>query len=397
MDSEWKIRLLGGVLHGREVWLSERRLSVGERGCDLCIPLNNQGKIILSATDGQMFIDAGNAPVRVNGRRHKRGIPLPAEGVLQTYGVAMAFGNQKADLSTYRLHSGSPVLFWGMTLAFMLLVGASALVIWGGNAVTTPPPSLPMRVDALLRQTGLTQIKVSWEQNRTLQLSGYCENSASLQAARLKLESWGVLYRDNVICTDQLIRNVRDVLTHAGYADAQVSSTTPGEVQIRADITMGKRWAAIQPLLAELPGLKHWQINNPQEIQAKTIIDALIQNGLAGSVSVTPVGQAFVMSGVLNAQQQQTLNQLFDHIREQYPGIALSYQNVSASSEGGQRLPSPIAAIVHGRQGIYLVLEDGERLRIGSQLPDGSEVVALNDHAVALKYQGALINYPFNF
>ncbi|MEY4475384.1 MAG: hypothetical protein RL248_1151, partial [Pseudomonadota bacterium] len=37
------------------------------------------------------------------------------------------------------------------------------------------------------------------------------------------------------------------------------------------------------------------------------------------------------------------------------------------------------------------------RLRIGSQLPDGSEVVALNDHAVALKYQGALINYPFNF
>ncbi|CNL19141.1 type III secretion system inner membrane ring subunit SctD [Yersinia aldovae] len=396
MDSEWKIRLLGGVLHGREVWLSDGQLSVGERGCDLCIPLDNEGKVILSAMNGQLFIDAGNAIVRVNGRRHKRGSPLPAEGILQTFGLAMAFGNQNANLSTYQLRSGSPVFLWLMALVLVLLVGVSGVVFWISNTAV-PPQSIATRVNVLLRQTGLTQTKVSWGQDGTLQLSGYCQNSASLQTARLKLESWGVLYRDNVVCTDQLIRDVRDVLTQAGYADAQVTSFAPGEVRIRADITMGKRWAAIQPLLAELPGLTHWQINNPHEAQGKAIIDALIQNGLAGSVSVTPVGQAFVMSGVLNAPQQQIFNQLFDHIREQYPGIALSYQNVSASSEGSQRFPSPIAAIVHGRQGIYLVLEDRERLRIGSQLPDGSEVVALNDHAVALKYQGSLINYPFNF
>jgi len=396
MDSEWKIRLLGGVLNGREVWLSNGRLSVGERGCDLCIPLDKEGTLIISVVDGKMFIDTGNALARVNGRRHKHGAALPEEGVLQTLGIAMAFGNQKANLSVYQLHSGPPNILWGISLVFLLLLGLSAWALWFNHSDISPP-SLSTQVDALLQHKGLTQIKTRWTQDGTLQLTGYCQNSASLQTARLTLESWAVLYSDHVICTDQLIRNVKDVLTQAGYDDAEVISFIPGEVQINADITMGKRWATIQPLLAELPGLKHWQINNPHQSQSKSIIDALIQEGLAGSVSVTPVGQAFVISGILNFEQQKILNQVVDHIRIQYPDIQLSYQNISASSEGGKRFPSPIAAIVHSRQGTYLVLENGERFRTGSQLQDSSEIVAITDQAVALKYRGALINYPFNF
>ncbi len=64
---------------------------------------------------------------------------------------------------------------------------------------------------------------------------------------------------------------------------------------------------------------------------------------------------------------------------------------------GHSALPSPIAAIVHGQQGLYLLLEDGERLRTGSQLPQGGEVVALTDAAVALRFPDALVNYSFNF
>lgn len=78
--------------------------------------------------NGQLFIDAGNAIVRVNGRRHKRGSPLPAEGILQTFGLAMAFGNQNANLSTYQLRSGSPVFLWLMALVLVLLVGVSGVV-----------------------------------------------------------------------------------------------------------------------------------------------------------------------------------------------------------------------------------------------------------------------------
>ncbi|WP_145558792.1 type III secretion system inner membrane ring subunit SctD [Yersinia mollaretii] len=394
MGNERKVRLISGILHGREVWLEGGKLSIGEHGCDLCIPLNDEGQVVLSINDGQMFVDAGRATVRVNGRRHKTNLPLPAEGVLQTMGLAIAFGSHEANLSHYQLRTGLPAVYWGMMLTFFVLVGV--FVIWSGPSVK-PPRSMSTQVDTLLRQKGLTQTVARWDQDGTLQLSGYCQNSAVLQTARLKLESWGVLYRDSVICTDQLIRDVSDILTQAGYGNARVTSSAPGEVCITADITMGKRWAIAQPQLAELPGLIHWKIDNPYEAQDKAIIDRVLQDGLAGSVSVTPVGQAFVISGVLDTEQQQILNQLLAQVRQQFPYIALSYQNISASNEGNQRFPSPISAIIHGRQGIYLILEDSERLRLGSQLPDGSEVVALNDRAVTLKYQGALINSTFNF
>lgn len=395
MDSEWKIRLLGGVLHGREVWLADGHLSVGERGCDLCIPLCGDGRLEFTATPAGLLINTGGAPVRVNGRRHQPDKPLPEEGVVNALGLTIAFGQHHANLSRYPLRRTSPALFWGMAFACLILMGATALVLLSNG--NRPPPPMASRVTELLRQTGLTQIAASWEKDGTLRLSGYCEKSDRLQSVRLKLGAWGVLYQDNVVCTDQLIRQVRDVLTQAGYDEVELTSSAPGEVSINADIMMGKRWAGIQQQLTTIPGLKHLHIDNLHETHINALIASLLRQGLAKKVSVTSVGQAFVISGVLNRDEQQSLNHLLAQLRQQFPGIALSYQNVASSGEGSQRFPSPIAAIVHGQQGLYLLLEDGERLRTGSQLPQGGEVVALTDAAVALRFPDALINYSFNF
>jgi type III secretion protein D len=396
MDSEWKIRLLGGVLHGREVWLADGHLSVGERGCDLCIPLCGGDKLEFTATPEGLLINTGGAPVRVNGRRHQPDKPLPEEGVVHALGLTMAFGQHHANLSCYPLRRTSPALLWGMVLACLILMGATVLVLLcSGNP--PPPPPMTSRVAELLQQNGLTQIAAAWEKDGTLRLSGYCEKSDRLQSVRLKLGTWGVLYQDNVVCTDQLIRQVRDVLTQAGYDEVELTSHAPGEISINADIMMGKRWAGIQQQLTTIPGLKHLHIDNRHETQINALIASLLQQRLAEKVSVTSVGQAFVISGVLNMNEQQSLNHLLAQLRQQFPGIAMSYQNVASSGEGSQRFPSPIAAIVHGQQGIYLLLEDGERLRAGSQLPQGGEVVALTDAAVALRFPDALINYSFNF
>lgn len=396
MDSEWKIRLLGGVLQGREVWLADGHLSVGERDCDLCVPLCGGDRLELTATAAGLMIHAGSAPVRVNGRRHNPDKPLPEEGIVQALGLTMAYGKHNADLSRYQLPGRRPVLLWGLALACLLFMGAIAIVLLNSQDLP-PPPSITSQVAKLLRQTGLTQVATTWDKDGTLQLSGYCEKSESLQSIREKLSAWGVLYHDNVVCSDQLIRQVRDVLTQAGYDNAEVTSSAPGDISINADITMGKRWADIQQQLASIPGLKHLHIDNLHETQSNTLIAALLRQGLAGNLSVTSVGQGFVISGVLNLQQQQSLAHLLAELREQFPGIVLSYQNVSPSGEGAQHFPSPIAAIVHGRQGLYLLLEDGERLRTGSQLPDGGEIIALTDKAVTLRFADSLINYPFNF
>ncbi|EJX8442104.1 SctD family type III secretion system inner membrane ring subunit SsaD, partial [Salmonella enterica] len=100
--SSWKIRFLGHVLQGREVWLNEGNLSLGEKGCDICIPLTINEKIILREQADNLFVDAGKARVRVNGRRFNPNKPLPSSGVLQVAGVAIAFGKQDCELADYQ-------------------------------------------------------------------------------------------------------------------------------------------------------------------------------------------------------------------------------------------------------------------------------------------------------
>ncbi|KML18200.1 type III secretion protein [Leclercia adecarboxylata] len=396
MDREWKIRLLGGVLDGREIWLVDGNLTVGERGCDLCIPLCGGDRLEFTATQAGLLINTGGAPVRVNGRRYQPNKPLPEEGVVQVFGLTIAFGQHHTDLSRYPLRRTRSALFWGMSFACLILMAATTLVLLSSGNLP-PQPTITNRVAEMLSQTGLTQVAAAWGKDGTVRLSGYCDKSDRLHSVRLKLAALGVLYQDNVVCSDQLIRQVHDVLTQAGYDNVEITSKTPGEISINADIMMDKRWAGVHQQLMTIPGLKHLNIDNLHETQINALIDNLLQQGLAEKVSVTSVGKAFVISGLLSVNEQQSLNLLLAKLRQQFPNIALSYQNVASSSEVIQRFPSPIAAIIHGQQGLYLLLEDGERLRSGNQLPQGGEIVALTDTAVTLRFPDALINYSFNF
>lgn len=394
MENTWKIRLLGGVLHGREVWLAEGRLSIGERECDLCIPLQIASSIELVVTDGQLYVKAEKVSVRVNGRRHLQHHPLPTQGVLEGAGVAMAFGPQQQELAGYRLPVRAFSLAWLLTPAMLILLSALALFTVQLAPVSSTS-SVP--VDALLQQMELTHISAQWQKEGALQLSGYCESSDTLTPLWLALQSHNIRYRDNVICADQLVRSVQDILIQAGYTQAHVVSRGQGNVAIDADIRMGKQWEAVQPLLAEVPGLRHWQIENTSEEIGNVLISELLKQGLAGKVNLTNTGQRFILSGVLNAQDKQTLTGLMQDMLTHYPNVALSYQDIPISSEFSRQLPAPVTGIIHSRHGDYLVLGNGDNLSIGSRLADGSEVVAINDTSVTFRQGRTLINFAFNF
>lgn len=349
----------------------------------------------LRVHDDRLFVDAGAASVWVNGRRHTQSKPLPDTGMLRVGGVTLVFGPQEADLASFQPPKRRSVAFWGGALILVALISLASLLLMSHEP--TPEPDLSVRVDALLQQMTLPQVRTQWDQNHILQLSGYSPTDKMLEPVRNRLQSWGVQYRDNVVCADQLERNVQDVLIQAGYLQVCVQSTGKGDVTIRADITMGQRWTAVQPHLAEVPGLTHWQIENPYEEQGEAIITALIQSGLGGAVSMNAIGKSFVISGVLDSDEKQRVTALIADLRTRYPGVKLSYQEVPASNEFSQRLPAPVAGIIHGPRGDYLVLENGVRLSVGSRLPDGSEVVVLTDKAVTFKQGRMLFNYHFEF
>ncbi|EAN1667362.1 TPA: type III secretion system inner membrane ring subunit SctD [Salmonella enterica] len=393
--SSWKIRFLDRLLQGREVWLNEGRLSLGEKGCDICIPLTINGKIVLREQEESLFVDAGKARVRVNGRRFNQNKPLPSSGVLQVAGIAMAFGKSDCDLASYQIPI-SRLRYWWLAGVFLIFIGGmGALSSIGGQPETVN--DLPLRVKLLLDKSNIHYVRAQWKEDGSLQLSGYCSSNEQMQKVRATLESWGVMYRDSVICDDLLIREVQDILIKMDYPHAEVSSEGPGSVLIHDDIRMDQRWRKVQPLLADIPGLLHWKISYSHQSQGNDIIAAIIENGLVGLVNVTPIRCSFVISGVLDESHQRILQEMLAALKKKDPALSLIYQDIAPSHDGGKYLPAPVAGFVQSRHGDYLLLTNKERLRVGALLPDGGEIVHLSADVVTIKNDDTLINYPLDF
>ncbi|EGY4502935.1 EscD/YscD/HrpQ family type III secretion system inner membrane ring protein [Salmonella enterica] len=393
--SSWKIRFLDRLLQGREVWLNEGRLSLGEKGCDICIPLTINGKIVLREQEESLFVDAGKARVRVNGRRFNQNKPLPSSGVLQVAGIAMAFGKSDCDLASYQIPI-SRLRHWWLAGVFLIFIGGmGALSSIGGQPETVN--DLPLRVKLLLDKSNIHYVRAQWKEDGSLQLSGYCSSNEQMQKVRATLESWGVMYRDSVICDDLLIREVQDLLIKMDYPHAEVSSEGPGSVLIHDDIRMDQRWRKVQPLLADIPGLLHWKISYSHQSQGNDIIAAIIENGLVGLVNVTPIRCSFVISGVLDESHQRILQEMLAALKKKDPALSLIYQDIAPSHDGGKYLPAPVAGFVQSRHGDYLLLTNKERLRVGALLPDGGEIVHLSADVVTIKNDDTLINYPLDF
>ncbi|MJY19172.1 EscD/YscD/HrpQ family type III secretion system inner membrane ring protein [Salmonella enterica subsp. enterica serovar Enteritidis] len=393
--SSWKIRFLDRLLQGREVWLNEGRLSLGEKGCDICIPLTINGKIVLREQEESLFVDAGKARVRVNGRRFNQNKPLPSSGVLQVAGIAMAFGKSDCDLASYQIPI-SRLRHWWLAGVFLIFIGGmGALSSIGGQPETVN--DLPLRVKLLLDKSNIHYVRAQWKEDGSLQLSGYCSSNEQMQKMRATLESWGVMYRDSVICDDLLIREVQDILIKMDYPHAEVSSEGPGSVLIHDDIRMDQRWRKVQPLLADIPGLLHWKISYSHQSQGNDIIAAIIENGLVGLVNVTPIRCSFVISGVLDESHQRILQEMLAALKKKDPALSLIYQDIAPSHDGGKYLPAPVAGFVQSRHGDYLLLTNKERLRVGALLPDGGEIVHLSADVVTIKNDDTLINYPLDF
>ncbi|EOE9059417.1 SctD family type III secretion system inner membrane ring subunit SsaD [Salmonella enterica subsp. enterica serovar Infantis] len=393
--SSWKIRFLGHVLQGREVWLNEGNLSLGEKGCDICIPLAINEKIILREQADSLFVDAGKARVRVNGRRFNPNKPLPSSGVLQVAGVAIAFGKQDCELADYQIpvsRSG----YWWLAGVFLIFIGGMGVLL----SISGQPETvndLPLQVKFLLDKSNIHYVRAQWKEDGSLQLSGYCSSSEQMQKVRATLESWGVMYRDGVICDDLLIREVQDVLIKMGYPHAEVSSEGPGSVLIHDDIQMDQQWRKVQPLLADIPGLLHWQISHSHQSQGDDIISAIIENGLVGLVNVTPMRRSFVISGVLDESHQRILQETLAALKKKDPALSLIYQDIAPSHDESKYLPAPVAGFVQSRHGNYLLLTNKERLRVGALLPNGGEIVHLSADVVTIKHHDTLINYPLDF
>lgn len=118
---------------------------------------------------------------------------------------------------------------------------------------------------------------------------------------------------------------------------------------IHDDIQMDQQWRKVQPLLADIPGLLHWQISHSHQSQGDDIISAIIENGLVGLVNVTPMRRSFVISGVLDESHQRILQETLAALKKKDPALSLIYQDIAPSHDESKYLPAPVAGFVQSR------------------------------------------------
>ena len=399
MSEQWRIRLLNGVLQGREVRLYQGRLLIGEQGCDLCVPVRQNARILFEDRQNQLFVSAGDIPVRVNGKRHKSDRPLPDSGILRVAGLRLAFGkagltlNTEADLS--RLHR---CCLWGIAGALvlgvlMVVLGKDAFREKESSAVAAGMPARLLDLKAA-RENG---IDVHRDTDGAFVLSGECKHSEGLQQLRRQLESINVNFRDRVICDDALVHSVEDVLMQAGYSNVSVVSRGGGQVLIQGDISMGPVWIAVQKTLHDIPGLRGWTVSGHPSGAIDDIIRQIVSAGLSERVSVAPVGEGYVISGIISDEERRVLEKLLSGLRKTYPSLELSYQPVAASSAIYDAALQQVVAVIHNRNGGYLLLDNGERLYAGSVLAGGWRLLTLHGNTVVLRGKNTLGHYTFSF
>lgn len=396
MNSQWKIRLLGGVLNGREIILHQGTLSIGEQQCDLLLPLQGHSHLTLTVEAEQLFINTGGAPLRVNGRCASPQQALPAGSVIETAGIVMAVGPVNMNLATCTLPTRSrhSLILPGALL--LVLLPLLALLSSSLTAVSQVP-SASQQLVSLLSRYQLDKLQTSWLRDGSVTLSGYCDQQAQLDKLLWQLNAKGIIYRNLAICNDQIARNVSEILSQGGYQNVQVITENPGSVIINADITNGKQWQKVQDNLRNVEGLRQWRIENQQEITSNAIINTLLASGLADKLSLTPTGKTFVISGIVDSNEQPHLKKILAQLKTEFPTQSIDYQAIATPSNENQLLPSPIEGVITGQRGTYLMLKNGERLQVGSRLADGTTLISLTPNAFSLRHHGALITIPLRF
>lgn len=233
----------------------------------------------------------------------------------------------------------------------------------------------------------------------TIRFKGHCMDSRPLNALMIQLRRYGVLLREPMICQDQLLNNIRYVLHLFGYEQVTVSATDkPGEVAIQGAIQADDRWRQVVDMLAVMPGLAHWSVENQGDKQLKALLTQLRQAGLLGKLSIARSGDRLVVSGRLAPAQQSKLNQQLAQFSQRWePAPVVIYQNIRPSEERQQLFPAAIVSVGGCEKNPFLELASGQRLQVGARLPNGYQIVAIDGvHGVELSREGQLVHVPLD-
>lgn len=404
MKHRYKIKLLSGPLAGRQLLLPEGSFTIGGDDPDLDIALEDNGKAVLTVTEQGVALDTDTG-IWIDGVPAKPAPPMVPPGpVLDIGGLALilAEGDQDVPLRKVPERRDARRASWSTGLAYAclvaLLAGSAGAAIWVYGAVQqdAAPDGMADWMDnwrARARQQGIQLVR---EGGGMPTVEGTCKSSVERKALLQALREHDVMFRDNTLCQDELVRNVQAALALHGFGDAVVRpGDTVSSVTIAGRIHADARWQKTVTMLSSMKGLTHWSVHDPVTTSVKTLIDMLRGAALIGKLSVAREKGMVLVTGVLDEGSRRTLEGVLQAFADSHPdGPRTIFQNIPTTSIQAGIFPSPIVSFGGSGDLTFLDLANGTRLKVGSRLPSGHVIAGIDRNGIDLERDGELMHLP---
>ncbi|CAI1011181.1 type III secretion system inner membrane ring subunit SctD [Serratia quinivorans] len=395
-----RLQLLNGSMKGSVLSLPEGEVTLGEGDADLLVTFDTGVSRVALRVNQQRVYLQDTVPCWVEGKRwHKRDLPLGC--VIDLAGQMLVLLTTDTHFTPRLLPTRRQVRGRSVGLWFWLLTGSLLAAVPLALAALSTTASLnnfeKQDVQRWLQQPDLNGLAAVWQDDGSLRISGQCRQQRYLQPLLARLRRAGVFYRQESVCQDQLLDNVRYLLAQAGYQRLQVSAgETVGEVRITGQLRADERWQRLSKQLERLEGLQQWQVDSRGDEPDIAMLQAIKQAGLLGKISLEPQETRMIISGRLDEQQQQRLS---EKLLPLAAGSQLIFQHMDpVTADVMVFFSSPIVSVGGNVNHPYLALADGRRLQTGTRLAQGAEIVNIDKrNGIDLWQDGRLIHLPFTF
>ncbi|BEV73180.1 hypothetical protein THUN1379_26620 [Paludibacterium sp. THUN1379] len=382
----YQLLLLSGPLAGRTLPLAIGTLTVGDEASDLALGLEGGCQAHLQIDEAGIAL-SNAIPCWVNGLPQPPGL-LPLGSLIDLAGLHFVLAAEGETVQALpllpRAVRAASRPHWPLWLGLSLL----PLLIGSAWLLFAPPPASDLR---WLQQASAHWPGLQWQTmaDGSLQITGQCTDSRSLAGLRQQLARHGVRYRWQVSCQDEWMASVRALLQNHGYAQAQLTITADGILQIAAPWRQGGSLASLMAGLDQIPGLPHWQLRPPDGVPLASIVAALQQLGQLDGLSARHGAQGWLLSGALSPARWQRLRQaMTDPQSPLYASRLLDAPEAPTYVEG---LSDQMAAIGGSRESPFLIMRNGLRLQVGSQLAGDWQILAIFPDGVSLLGRDSLL------
>ena len=401
MPSNYKILWLNGPLKGRQLILPQGKFTVGPDG-DVLAELESGDQLEFTIGDESVTL-VNKVDVWVAGEKKEDIEALPLSEVIEVDGLIFVLGSAAQDIEEPELpkKKGGKKNLPYIALLGISLISTILILLLLIDPVEAPQHEMTPKewVSEQLTLNELDGIKAIWATNGVVTFNGFCEDSRRLQQFIDAVKSHGILFIEHAECTDQLVTDVKQILTQNGFKGVTVQQNlTPGSVTISGAIQAGDQWDKTVRMLRNIDGLVSWQVLNESGAQIKPLIEELRKDGLIQNLMLAQLDESIVITGEVSQDKQQQIVQIARSTKTiQQTGTKIVFQNIPVRAEVNRILTSPVISYGGSADAPFIELESGVRLSKGSQLENGYSVEYIDIDGIDLMKNGQITHVPLLF